>query len=142
MKGTPSDMQNSPRYSDVIAEIKRYLRRSIGIARAAGVKDRQIIIDPGIGFGKTVSHNLEILARLDEFASMGYPVCVGTSRKSFIGKVLGLADTSGRLAGSIATCVMAAMNGASILRVHDVRETVQAIGMLKAVTEFGAALRS
>ncbi|MDD5136020.1 MAG: dihydropteroate synthase [Candidatus Omnitrophica bacterium] len=126
MKGTPADMQRSPRYGDLIREIKAALRDSIRIARAAGIDGNKIIIDPGIGFGKTVKHNLEILNRLDEFKDLGKPVCVGTSRKAFIGAVLDLPAEGDRLAGTIATCVIAIMNGADILRVHDVKEAAQA----------------
>ena len=126
MKGSPFDMQRSPRYDNLIAEIRAALKESIRIARAAGIEEEKIIIDPGIGFGKTVNHNLEILNRLGEFKSLGKPICVGTSRKSFIGSVLNLPATADRMAGTIATCVMSIMNGADILRVHDVKEAAQA----------------
>ncbi len=126
MKGTPRDMQTNPIYTDVIKEIQESLGESIGIARNAGIREDNIIIDPGIGFGKTVEHNIEILKRLDEFKVLGYPICIGTSRKSFIGKILGSDDPADRLAGTIATCVISIMKGASLLRVHDVKETIQA----------------
>ena len=126
MKGTPETMQRDPRYGDLVGEIIESLRSSIKKAHGAGVAEDGVIIDPGIGFGKTVGHNLEILRRLDELDVLGRPVCVGTSRKSFIGKVLGQDDPSLRLAGTLATCTVAIMKGARLLRVHDVREAVQA----------------
>ena len=124
-KGTPQNMQINPTYKDVIKEISSSLKGSIKLALKSGVKKDRIIIDPGIGFGKTVGHNIEILRRLNEFMALGYPICVGTSRKSFIGKVLGSDDPGDRLAGTMATCAISIMNGASILRVHDVKEAVQ-----------------
>ncbi|MDO8525212.1 MAG: dihydropteroate synthase [Candidatus Omnitrophota bacterium] len=126
MKGAPRDMQRSPRYRNLIEEVKAGLKESIGIALAAGVDRREVIIDPGIGFGKTIGHNLEILNRLDEFSELGSPVCVGVSRKSFIGRILGIPKASDRLSGTIAACVVAVMKGAAILRVHDIREAVDA----------------
>lgn len=126
MKGEPETMQNSPRYKDLIREISVYLKESVKIAVKAGVKKEDIILDPGIGFGKTLAHNLEILRRLKYFKALGYFLCIGTSRKSFIGKILGSDHPDDRLTGTIATCVAAIMNGADILRVHDVREAVQA----------------
>ena len=126
MKGSPQTMQSAPRYKDVIGEISSYLKDSAKIAVEAGVKKEDIIIDPGIGFGKTLAHNLEILRRLEDIKNLGYPVCVGTSRKSFIGKLLGSDRPDDRLAGTIATCVIAVNNGADILRVHDVGEVCRA----------------
>ncbi len=126
MKGSPRDMQSSPRYKNLISEIKSALGESIEIALTAGVDKNKIIIDPGIGFGKTTSHNLEILNRLGEFKALGAPICIGVSRKSFIGKILGLDKTESRFAGTIAACVAAIMKGADILRVHDVKEIVEA----------------
>jgi dihydropteroate synthase len=126
MKGTPETMQKAPRYKDVVSDISAYLKESAGIAIGAGVKEENIVIDPGIGFGKTLAHNLEILRRLKDLKALGYPVCVGTSRKSFIGKLLGSDDPADRLAGTVATCVAAVINGADILRVHDVKEVAQA----------------
>lgn len=127
MKGTPEDMQDDPQYLDIISEISESLKESAGIAAKAGVLKENIIIDPGIGFGKTVEHNLEILRNLGKFLALGFPVCVGTSRKSFLGKILGTLDTGDRLMGTIATCVIAVINGARILRVHDVKEVKEAI---------------
>lgn len=117
MQGTPDTMQKNPVYDDVIADIKEYLRGSIRTAKAAGV--HQIIVDPGIGFGKNLHHNLEILRRLNEFHELGYPLLVGPSRKSFIGKITG-APVDDRIAGTAAAVTAAIMRGANIVRVHDV----------------------
>jgi len=133
MRGTPQDMQDAPHYDDLIGEIKASLRKSADIAKRAGVREDKIIIDPGIGFGKTVEHNLEILNRLGEFKVLGYPICIGTSRKSFIGKVLNKKDAAGRLLGTIATSVIAVVRGAKIIRVHDVREAVEAVTITDSV---------
>ena len=135
MKGTPQNMQRSPRYRNLIAEIKAGLRESIKIARRSGVDEDKIIVDPGIGFGKTLKHNLEILNRLDEFQALGRPICVGTSRKAFIGKVLELDCASERLAGTIATCVLAIIRGANILRVHDVKEAAEAAAITDRILQ-------
>jgi dihydropteroate synthase len=139
IKGTPSDMQQAPEYKDLIGEILEGLRGSVLKALAAGVAGEKIAIDPGIGFGKTVEHNLEILSRLDEFRRLGYPVCVGTSRKSFIGRILDRPDTGDRLAGSIATAVIAVMKGANIIRAHDVLQARQAVRITDAVKKAGKA---
>ncbi len=119
MIGTPRTMQKDPRYDDVVAEVKRFLEERMRFAIAQGVSEERIILDPGIGFGKTVDHNLELLRRLPELASLGRPVLIGTSRKSFIGKLTGR-DVDDRLAGTIATNVLGYERGASIFRVHDV----------------------
>lgn len=125
MKGTPRDMQSKAVYENLIQEIIDSLKESIRIAGRAGVKEDKIIVDPGIGFGKTVEHNLEILNRLTEFKTLGRPICIGTSRKSFIGKVLGLDNPIDRLVGTIASSAIAIIKGADIIRVHDVKEAVQ-----------------
>lgn len=125
MKGAPKDMQINPVYKDVVKEIISNLKRSIQVAKKAGIADNSIIVDPGIGFGKTLEHNLQILCRLYELRALGHPICVGTSRKSFIGKILGSEDPQDRLSGTLATCAVAIMKGASFLRVHDVKEAVQ-----------------
>jgi len=137
MKGEPENMQDDPRYTDIIAEISASLKGSVDIAAKAGVLKENIIIDPGIGFGKTVEHNLEILRRLGEFLTLGFPICVGTSRKSFLGYILGADDAKDRLIGTIATCVIAVMNGAGILRVHDVKEVREAIAITDSVAMKG-----
>lgn len=135
MKGTPKDMQANPVYSDVIGEIRQVLEGSIDKALNAGIEKDHIIVDPGIGFGKDLGHNIEILRRLDEFKVLGCPICIGTSRKSFIGKITGSDDPADRLGGTIATCVIAIIKGARILRVHDVKEAAQAARVTDAVTE-------
>ncbi|MBN1526371.1 MAG: dihydropteroate synthase [Candidatus Omnitrophica bacterium] len=137
MKGEPETMQRNPSYGDLMGEIIESLRLSIEKVRRAGVADESIIVDPGIGFGKTVEHNLEILRRLDKLGELGRPVCVGTSRKSFIGKVLSLDDPSARLAGTLATCTVAIMKGARLLRVHDVREVIQVARMTENILRRG-----
>ncbi|MBI5124413.1 MAG: dihydropteroate synthase [Candidatus Omnitrophica bacterium] len=142
MKGTPQDMQKNPKYGDCIKEIISDLKRSIGKAKKAGVAEEKIIIDPGIGFGKTKEHNLEILRRLNEFKALRFPVCIGTSRKSFIGKILGMDDPKDRLAGTLATYTVAIMNGANILRVHDVKEAVEAARVTDSiVSKYGKTRR-
>lgn len=138
MQGTPATMQVAPHYEDVVAEVGRYLIERAGRARAAGVAPEAIVIDPGIGFGKTVAHNLQLLRRLAELAALGYPVLVGTSRKSFIGKVLGV-EAEDRLVGSLASVVVARLAGASLFRVHDVAETRQVLAMTEAVRRGGRA---
>lgn len=132
MKGTPKTMQENPRYDDLLGEICGFLQKRADSARSSGIQ--QIILDPGIGFGKTHSHNLELIKRLPEIAALGYPVLLGPSRKSFIGTILGLPPDQ-RLEGSIAASVICAMNGASILRVHDVKETVRALRIVEALQQ-------
>lgn len=137
MQGTPSTMQNKPRYADLIAEIMQYLQQAVIRAQEIGIKREKMIIDPGLGFGKTAEHNLEILNRLCEFKALGLPILVGPSRKSFIGKVLNC-PVEGRIFGTVASCVLAAKNGVSILRVHDVKEVKQALDITQAITEMKA----
>ena len=124
IKGRPRRMQRDPRYKDVVGEIISYLEHSIDIARNAGIAADRIIVDPGIGFGKTLAHNLTILRKLSEFKSLGYPLLIGVSRKSFIGNILGL-PTYERLVGTIACVAYAINEGASIVRAHDVKEISQ-----------------
>ena len=128
MLGEPRTMQNSPEYADVVAEIIDYLSNQIAKAEADGIDSKLIMVDPGIGFGKTVDHNLEILRRLHEFKTLGKRIVIGASRKSFIGKMTSR-SVDDRLGGSIAAAVMAATNGADIIRAHDVAETVQALAV-------------
>ena len=134
MKGRPKDMQADPKYIDVVKDVAGSLKGSIDLAKKAGIKDNKIIIDPGIGFGKTVEHNLEILQTLRRFKKLGYPLCVGASRKSFIGKILGSKDPEDRLAGSLATAAVAAMNGANIIRTHDVGLTRRVLRIVDSIT--------
>lgn len=128
MQGTPRTMQKNPEYDDVVADIIRFLRSRVEAAEGIGIERESIIIDPGIGFGKTRKHNLEIISRLGEFKSLGLPILIGASRKSFIGKVLG-AESDRRLSGSLAMLSLSIANGARILRVHDVKESVDAAKM-------------
>jgi len=133
IKGTPKDMQTNPKYDDVMAEIITYLKESIEIAKSAGVSEEKIVVDPGIGFGKrNPSDNLLILKRLEELKVLGRPIHIGVSRKSFIGKSLGL-PLEERLEPSIAGGILAALNGANVLRVHDVNATVKAIRMIEVI---------
>lgn len=132
IKGTPKNMQENPTYEDVVAEVKEYLLEGIRLAEEAGLPREKIIIDPGIGFGKTVEHNLEILRRLKEFKALGQPLLVGTSRKSFIGKILNL-PVNERLLGTAATVALGIAGGADIVRVHDVGEMKQVVQMADAV---------
>ena len=133
MQGTPQTMQLNPTYTDCVREIRDFLREQAEKAIASGLPKEKIIVDPGIGFGKTVEHNLEILRRLSEIKALGYPVLIGTSRKSFIGKVLGIEVPAERVWGTAATVAIAIANGADIVRVHDVREMVQVARMTDAV---------
>jgi len=132
MKGTPRTMQRAPQYDDVVGEIRTFLQQRIQAAEAQGIAPERVIIDPGIGFGKTTKHNIEILKRLEEFRGFNKPILVGTSRKSFIGNVLELPVTE-RVEGSIATVCWAITHGADIVRVHDVQPTVRAARMTDAL---------
>jgi dihydropteroate synthase len=129
---TPATMQKLPFYGDVVAEVKHELRERIAAFTAAGVKKEDIVVDPGIGFAKRVEDNLDLLNRLGDIALLGYPVCVGISRKSFIGRITGR-ESNDRLAGSLAGVAAAFYGGATLFRVHDVRETVDALKVLEAI---------
>lgn len=131
--GTPKDMQVNPQYQDLMADICRFLRSRIHALVEAGLDERLVIVDPGIGFGKTVEHNLEILRRLAELRSIGRPVLVGTSRKSTIGHVLGGLTPDDRLEGTAATVALSIANGADIVRVHDVKEMARVARMTDAI---------
>lgn len=135
MQGEPGSMQQAPRYDDVLAEVRDWLAQRIAACRAAGLARERILIDPGIGFGKTVDHNLALLQRLQAFRALGYPLLVGASRKSFIGTVAREPEAQRRLPGSIAAALWAAQQGAQILRVHDVAETVQALDVWQAMQQ-------
>jgi dihydropteroate synthase len=139
MQGEPSSMQANPSYGDVVSEVKDWLQVRVEACRVAGITDNKIWLDPGFGFGKTVEHNLALLAGLPALCALGYPILVGLSRKSLIGKLLGR-EVGERLAASLALAVLAAERGAGIIRTHDVRETSDAIAMvtaLAAATEAG-----
>ena len=131
MLGEPRTMQEHPRYDDVVADVKAFLDERMQFATAAGVGEDRIWLDPGIGFGKTLQHNLELLRRLDEIVALGRPVVVGTSRKSFLGKLTGKPEKE-RLPGTIATNVIALERGARIFRVHDVAEVTEALTVAAA----------
>ena len=132
MRGNPRTMQKNPVYVSLIDEIIEYLDKAINRAQFAGIDKEKIIIDPGIGFGKSVEHNLEILNRLQEFKVLGKPVLVGPSRKSFIGKILNVSPEQ-RIFGTVSSCVLAAKSGANIVRVHDVKEVRQALSVLERI---------
>jgi dihydropteroate synthase len=133
MRGNPRTMQKAPGYKDVVADLLDFFRDRISFAESKGIKPENIIIDPGIGFGKTPGNNFEILKRLGEFKMLGAPLLVGTSRKSFIGLATNTANPAERVAGSIASAVWCAVRGARILRVHDVGDTVKALKIIKAI---------
>ena len=126
MKGEPRTMQVRPRYKDVVADVVAFLRDRVEAAEDAGVSPSKIMVDPGVGFGKTLDHNLEIVARLREFRTLGKPIVVGVSRKAFIGRLTDLPPEE-RVEGSLAAAVLAVRNGADVVRVHDVSETVRAL---------------
>lgn len=135
MRGTPDTMNSLAEYDDVVREVARELSARVVLALAAGIARDSIAIDPGIGFAKTGEHNIAILRGLSAFTATGFPVLVGVSRKSFIGRITGETDPAQRLPGSLAAGLFALSRGASILRVHDVRETVQAIAIWRALSE-------
>jgi dihydropteroate synthase len=132
MLGDPRTMQDDPRYGDVVDEVRAFLAARIEAATAAGIAEQRIWVDPGIGFGKTLEHNLELIRRLGELRELGRPILFGASRKSFIGRITGREVTE-RLGGTIAANVLAARNGAAALRVHDVAATRDALKTLAAV---------
>jgi dihydropteroate synthase len=135
IKGTPRDMQMNPVYGDVIGEIMDHLEESAAIALKAGIVRNRIMIDPGIGFGKTLEHNLAILERLDEFRALGFPIVLGTSRKRFIGTVLDIAAPKDRIEGSAATVALGIQRGARIVRVHDVGYMTKVARMTDAIVK-------
>ena len=138
MQGTPENMQESPQYKDCVNEVKTFLRERIVFCESRGISSDRIIIDPGIGFGKLLDHNLQILSSLGEFNELGCPVMVGASRKSFIGRLhLSKGSADARLGGSVAAALCALQNGADIVRVHDVGQTVEAIKVNEAITRGG-----
>ncbi len=137
MQGEPRTMQEDPRYDDVVAEVKAFLEERLAFAVAEGVPEERVWLDPGIGFGKTVDHNLELLARLDELVAIGRPLVVGTSRKSFLGKLTGR-EVDDRLPGTIATNVLALARGAQVFRVHDVAEVADALLVARAALAWAA----
>jgi dihydropteroate synthase len=137
MQGTPRTMQTEPRYADVVGEVRDFLASRVDHAVSHGIQREQIVIDPGIGFGKNLDHNLALLSNLPALAAIGQPLLVGASRKTFIGKVLNL-DPNDRLEGSLAAAVAAVLAGANIIRAHDVKESRRAISIADAI-RFGVA---
>jgi dihydropteroate synthase len=131
MQGEPGTMQDAPRYANVVTEVREFLRRRVAACEAAGIGRARIAVDPGFGFGKSLEHNLALLAGLPAIAADGLPLLVGLSRKRMIGTLTGRGDGE-RLAGSLAAAVVAAQNGARIVRAHDVRETVDALRVVAA----------
>ena len=132
MQGEPRTMQKDPHYADVTVEVKEFLEDRAQAALDAGVSRERIVLDPGFGFGKNLEHNLTLLRRLPELAALGFPLLVGLSRKSMIGTLLGGKPVDERLQGSVAAAVIAVQNGASIVRVHDVAPSVEAIKIASA----------
>ena len=132
MQGEPRTMQQAPAYADVVTEIRAFLQRRAAACLDAGIDASRIVVDPGFGFGKSVAHNLDLLRNLESLTTLGYPVLAGVSRKATLGAITGR-DVDDRLAASIAAALAAAMRGARILRVHDVRETVDALAVWSAI---------
>jgi dihydropteroate synthase len=133
MQGTPATMQDNPQYVDVVGEVVTSLRERVVAAQTAGMQLERILLDPGIGFGKTMEHNLELLRRQTEFRALGRPMVIGASRKGFIGKITDEPDPSQRLFGTAATVAWSLASGADIVRVHDVRPMVQVMKMISAI---------
>jgi len=132
MRGTPATMQQDPRYDDVVADVRVHLAARLAAARAAGIDAERIAVDPGIGFGKTLEHNVALLARLEELLPLGRPIVIGASRKSFLGR-LTEADLEGRLEGGLAAAAIAVLQGARVIRTHDVGSTVKALRVAEAI---------
>ena len=131
MRGTPRTMQSEAVYDDVVGEVKAFLEQRLTTAIAAGIAEERIMLDPGIGFAKTLEHNLELLRRLDELVALGRPIVIGTSRKSFLGRITGR-EADDRLPGTIATNVLAFERGAAVFRVHDVQPIADALAVAAA----------
>ncbi len=138
MLGEPRTMQEAPRYDDVVGEVIAFLERRLTDALAAGVREEQVLLDPGIGFGKTLDHNLLLLRHLDRIAALGRPVVLGASRKRFIGALLGAAPLE-RAYGTVATTVLGVAAGAAVIRVHDVRANLEALRVTQAILDAGDA---
>jgi dihydropteroate synthase len=137
MKGTPKDMQVAPSYEDVVSEVKVFFQKLLVQTEQAGIGRDKVIIDPGIGFGKTVTHNLLLIKHLSMFHSLGVPILIGPSRKSFITKILGSAAEDGREVGTQAAVAVAAYQGVHMVRVHDVARTKQTVGLVDALRSAG-----
>lgn len=133
MQGRPRSMQSQPTYKDVVAEVKTFLQQRIKSCLDAGIKKHNIIVDPGFGFGKSLEHNLSLFSSLGEFVAMGYPLLVGVSRKSMLGKILNNAPADERVYASVVMAALAAQKGARILRVHDVKATADALAVINSL---------
>lgn len=136
IQGEPDSMQDNPRYRNVRRDVSSFLTERMRVVEAAGVKPEDIILDPGFGFGKRVEHNLALLASLEQLHILGHPLLIGMSRKSMLGHITGR-EVNERLPASVAAATIAAMKGASVIRVHDVRETVDAVSVVAAMKEAG-----
>jgi dihydropteroate synthase len=134
MKGAPGTMQEKPEYRHVIRDVATYLMDRVRVCEAAGIPAESILLDPGFGFGKTLEHNLQLLATLEQLRVLGYPLLVGMSRKTMLGQITGR-EVDERLPASLAVATISAMKGASVIRVHDVRETVDAVRVVSAVQQ-------
>jgi dihydropteroate synthase len=139
MQGAPRTMQADPRYDDVVEDLLAFFRERFSACHRAGVRSENLVVDPGFGFGKTLAHNLALLARLERFRSLGLPLLAGISRKSMLGRITGRDAPDERVAASVAAAVLAAERGADLLRVHDVAETVDAVKLIHALREARAA---
>lgn len=133
MRGEPATMQQQPRYADVVVEVEAFFRERMAACSAAGVGVERLVLDPGFGFGKTLEHNLELLGSLERFRALGVPVLAGLSRKSMLGALLGNAPVGERVYASVAAATVAALNGASIIRAHDVKATHDALAVVAAL---------
>ena len=133
MQGKPSTMQKKPKYSNVVLDIYDFFEKKIAYVRSKGIKHNNIILDPGIGFGKNLKHNITLLRNISIFHSLGFPVMIGTSRKRFIKAISGVNDSKERLGGTISSGLFAIMQGVQILRVHDVNEVNQSIKVFKSL---------
>lgn len=136
MQGQPRTMQSDPHYNEIITDIKAFFTERVQACQAAGIASERLVLDPGFGFGKTVAHNYQLLAQLRKFTDLGLPLLSGTSRKSMLGAILNR-EVEQRLAGSLTTAIIAAQQGASIIRVHDVQQTVDALRILQATAQYG-----
>ena len=137
MQGTPATMQAEPKYKDVVGEVLQFLLKRAKRAEEFGIPKERIVIDPGIGFGKTLEHNLELLRNIDKFVATGYRVLVGTSRKSFIGKITDKNEPADRIFGTAASVALCVAAGVSIVRVHDVAEMIDVVKMTCAIVSSG-----
>ncbi len=137
MQGTPATMQADPHYAEVTKDVRVYLEERVAFATRMGIAAERLAIDPGIGFGKTIAHNLELLARLDELAPLGLPVLVGVSRKGFLGRLTGGAPPDDRLEAGLAAAAIAVFRGAAMIRTHDVAATVRAVRVAEAIAAAG-----